>query len=544
MASPFASKLQTNYCPNDDEVSHIKALLIEPTLRLQRLDKEIAELQNTINKLIEERETLGAHVQAHAALISPARRLPLDIIQEIFVACLPTHRNCVMSAREAPVLLGRICSSWRTISLSTPRLWASLHIVDPGQRSESTDSTSSTLIRTSKDKSALILEVTETWLGRSGRCPLSISLHSSHMHEVPSAPTILQALITLACRWQRVRFSVPAPALESLVHLSGMDVPMLESIALYPSDPFVTPSFPWDDLGILRGPNLASVSVTGGNLDFTQLPLEWSQVTDLSNSDPSQYSPQAVFCEGALQTISRCPNLLRLSLCIIPGRSEIQTQTYSLVEHQILQTLHFAGTVSSFSPLLGRLSLPGLKDFTLLLHSQQLTESGHIIENGSADDAETLTRFLINSPLLDRLHLRTPRLSSSSLKEILRSLPPTLLHLHLDDGGSDWDRHASIDDDLLSSITPTPGVPTPCPALQDFRIDNNVISDVALLRFITARAPTLQRIHIDFQREMELDIHPNLAPFIESGLEATITYRSFLDMSPWAGLPDAHQSQR
>jgi hypothetical protein len=40
---------------------------------------------------------LGAYVDTHKALISPARRLPLDIIEEIFVACLPTHRNCVMS---------------------------------------------------------------------------------------------------------------------------------------------------------------------------------------------------------------------------------------------------------------------------------------------------------------------------------------------------------------------------------------------------------------------------------------------------------------
>ncbi|KAJ7782493.1 hypothetical protein DFH07DRAFT_704529, partial [Mycena maculata] len=59
-------------------------------------------------------------VEAHKA---PTRRLPLDFIQEIFVACLPTHWNCAMSASEAPVILGPVCSSWRSISLSTPRLW-------------------------------------------------------------------------------------------------------------------------------------------------------------------------------------------------------------------------------------------------------------------------------------------------------------------------------------------------------------------------------------------------------------------------------------
>ncbi|KAF8138039.1 hypothetical protein K438DRAFT_1537299, partial [Mycena galopus ATCC 62051] len=123
MASPFAPRLGTNYCPTDEEVLDIADLLVEPTLRLKGIDDEIAKLQTAIDKLAEERDSLGAYVEAHQALISPARRLPLDIVQEIFIACLPTHRNCVMSASEAPVLLGRICSSWRTISLSTPRLW-------------------------------------------------------------------------------------------------------------------------------------------------------------------------------------------------------------------------------------------------------------------------------------------------------------------------------------------------------------------------------------------------------------------------------------
>ncbi|KAJ7252151.1 hypothetical protein B0H12DRAFT_961513, partial [Mycena haematopus] len=123
MSSPFAAKLGTNYCPLDEEVFEIESLLVQPLSRLQDLDDRIADLQKAIDKLTEERTSLRAYVDAHRALISPVRRLPLDVLQEIFVACLPTHRNCVMSASEPPVLLGRICSSWRSISLSTPRLW-------------------------------------------------------------------------------------------------------------------------------------------------------------------------------------------------------------------------------------------------------------------------------------------------------------------------------------------------------------------------------------------------------------------------------------
>ncbi|KAJ6478814.1 hypothetical protein C8R47DRAFT_631116 [Mycena vitilis] len=120
MSSQFTARPGTNYCPKDEEVPEIQGLLVKFNIRLKHLDDEIADLQKATDKLAEERDSLGSYAAAHKALISPARRLPLDIIQEIFIACLPTHRNCVMSASEAPVLLGRICSAWRTISLSTP----------------------------------------------------------------------------------------------------------------------------------------------------------------------------------------------------------------------------------------------------------------------------------------------------------------------------------------------------------------------------------------------------------------------------------------
>ncbi|KAJ7037447.1 hypothetical protein C8F04DRAFT_1232587 [Mycena alexandri] len=77
MISPFASKSGTNYCPSDEEVLEIQRLLVQPLSRLKAIDDKIAELQKTIEELTEERDS------------------------EIFVACLPTHRDSVMSAVEA-----------------------------------------------------------------------------------------------------------------------------------------------------------------------------------------------------------------------------------------------------------------------------------------------------------------------------------------------------------------------------------------------------------------------------------------------------------
>ncbi|KAJ6583933.1 hypothetical protein DFH09DRAFT_1308650 [Mycena vulgaris] len=113
LASPLRDKLGTNYSPLDSEICQIKQLLIHPAAEIERLDGEL------IARLRDRRLQLSAYVDAHNALISPIRRLPSDIIGEIFIACLPTDRYAVISAHEAPLLLSRVCHAWRTISMST-----------------------------------------------------------------------------------------------------------------------------------------------------------------------------------------------------------------------------------------------------------------------------------------------------------------------------------------------------------------------------------------------------------------------------------------
>ncbi|KAJ7811572.1 hypothetical protein B0H14DRAFT_2378309 [Mycena olivaceomarginata] len=118
MSAPFSAQLEPITAPQNAEVLEIRSLLVEPHVELKHLDDEIAELQNAIDKLVAERDSLGAYVEAHSTLIalSPARRLPRDVIEEIFVACLPTHRNCVNECSRGTCPSGRICSAWRAIS--------------------------------------------------------------------------------------------------------------------------------------------------------------------------------------------------------------------------------------------------------------------------------------------------------------------------------------------------------------------------------------------------------------------------------------------
>jgi len=113
-------QLGTNFIPSDEELDHIKnSILPVPTAKLADLDLEINRFQDLLESY---GTTPGSFGRNHNNLISPARRVPIDVLQEIFLHTLPTSHNALMDPHECPLLLARICSEWRRIALSTPQL--------------------------------------------------------------------------------------------------------------------------------------------------------------------------------------------------------------------------------------------------------------------------------------------------------------------------------------------------------------------------------------------------------------------------------------
>ncbi|KAK7001422.1 hypothetical protein R3P38DRAFT_3049036 [Favolaschia claudopus] len=391
MKSPFAERLGTNYCPTDDEVLEIQKLIAEPIQQISSLDDEIALLQ-------EQRSHLSSYVAAHKVLISPIRRLPPDIIAEIFLACLPTHRNCVMNVTEAPVLLGRICSSWRVRSLATPRLWASLHIVVPAGP---------------HNLGALRLEAMKLWLGRSGQCPLSISLHDATPMYSPLGSAALQSdsflkeLVPFSKRWKHVRFVTSLPAFQLLGHLTAEDVPLLESIGLFMQLHNLPSGLKWAHFDILKSPLLTSFFTTASEFD-TQLPLRWHILTELSVGG-SRW--QTLDDEMVLQTLSRCPQLQTCKMIIhVASQSPL---LHRPVELLFLHTLYLdLGNVCCC--LLDRISAPGLRTFLLRGYE------------------ESPASFLGSCGFLENLDLECGS-PNTALLECLAALPKTMRQLTLRD---------------------------------------------------------------------------------------------------------------
>ena len=76
---------------------------------------------------------LQGEIVALSAVLSPLRKLAVELIAQIFELCLPIRalRDSAFRANEAPLLVAQINRDWRQVALSTPRLWTRMSICLP-----------------------------------------------------------------------------------------------------------------------------------------------------------------------------------------------------------------------------------------------------------------------------------------------------------------------------------------------------------------------------------------------------------------------------
>ncbi|KAF6763768.1 hypothetical protein DFP72DRAFT_745097, partial [Ephemerocybe angulata] len=165
--SPFSDWLDTNYSPDAKQAHQIQAYLNAPRNELAVLDAEVDAAERALNALRTKQARLRRHIAAHEALVHPIRRIPDELLQEIFQHCLPTRHMPTLSNRSAPILLTRVSRPWRALAFGTPTLWTSLHIPIPRGRSEADH------IALTEARHAGVA----WWFSRTGHIPLSISLY-------------------------------------------------------------------------------------------------------------------------------------------------------------------------------------------------------------------------------------------------------------------------------------------------------------------------------------------------------------------------------
>ncbi|KAJ6472286.1 hypothetical protein C8R47DRAFT_725288 [Mycena vitilis] len=294
-----------------------------------------------------------ARLDAHTCY--PVLALPNEIVAHIFEHFLPAYPlRPPFFGPLSPAVLGQICHTWRDIAFSTPTLWSASSFVVSVEWT------------VKQRESALnkATELLETWLARSGCCPLSIHLddytgfpiipfvlalvpHLSHIEHLD-----LASGCALTLKYTPMRLPSPMPLLRSLN--LGCD--------------YTTYMTPTPATAFLNSPRLQCVQLK--NLVHpSQIILPWSQLTSLylDSNIPGE----------CLQILNQAVNLVHCALFLF---GYIDDDSASILINPLtrLESLEVFGSWTSFLP---QLTLPALRcvKFFTLSTTTNLTSLDHLL---------------------------------------------------------------------------------------------------------------------------------------------------------------------
>ncbi|KAJ7118658.1 hypothetical protein C8R43DRAFT_934005 [Mycena crocata] len=139
--------LTTNSIPDSSDAASIQSDVLKSSARLAFLDNEISRLKQSIttktgldpessllrDQLLKwegERALLSDYHAQNKGIISPLRRMPPELLGEIFLLTLPARvqDSSLSTVEDSPWVLAQVCSGWRQVAISTPALWSRVAI--------------------------------------------------------------------------------------------------------------------------------------------------------------------------------------------------------------------------------------------------------------------------------------------------------------------------------------------------------------------------------------------------------------------------------
>jgi hypothetical protein len=352
--TPVPDLLSGNYIPTESQTQMICDTISSAQADISQLDGEITRLQAVLDGLAHKRDALRKYTNLHMALVAPIRRLPPEVLSEIFMQCMENN-YVYRRLNTAPLLVGSVSSRWRTIALSTPRLWASFSLT----------------IRPKYLKTDVVLA--KAWLARAGTCPLTICLSNKGFYQNAMKP--LMDVFLLHCeQWYDIYLSVPlqvlrslAPAKHRLPRLQKLylDFDLEETISIFEFAPQLRSLQLTTSLA--PGPSMAKVPwnqieyLDMGNCQLDQC-LDLLRVTPnlekcavrLSHSEPRHsHSPVQLLRLRSLAIFSDPRNLI--DKLLLPNLSEISINTRNILDAPWTTTPQLISLLSQCS--LAKLSL-------------------------------------------------------------------------------------------------------------------------------------------------------------------------------------------
>ncbi|ESK89376.1 hypothetical protein Moror_16219 [Moniliophthora roreri MCA 2997] len=519
LSSPAAHLLNSNRIPSPQEIIQIYDTLNDIQRASIQLETKIRSLESALKEFRNKQDELQSFAQEHKALLSPARRMLPELWSEIFIHCLPEHsldyhinrRN--VSCSDAPLLLTQVCSTWRTIAISTPQLWSNITY---------------TVCRPSAMK--IQLRRLETWLARTGAAPLSVVVFRSffdannnvldHPHLTfpdPIPPLnedqVMNFILAHSHRWRRAEILLPALEAAQVVAPLRGNLPNLEKLAF---------GLFWDGMTAMGDPH--------GRLDVFETAPKLQEVCFVENARLQVSLPGSslttlsvdafLSCTDALKTLYYYPNLRNCALNVMltvsaPPNLEklIGSSSGGLIRLQLQSlTLSFTGSTDFVYPnFLAYLDIPNITELRIRSHKW------------CHDQLFAFFTQLPQSALVETLELSSPSLSPVWLRAYL--LSPVFRHLRILVVGKGITHHVPFipNDAALQSLFTSKGflpglemVQWTCFGQGTEQYDSTVLYDMLRARLDGGRG--LRRFVLTLNRKWGDELSPKRPSFGSDGL--------------------------
>ncbi|KAF9049327.1 hypothetical protein BDZ89DRAFT_978266 [Hymenopellis radicata] len=441
----------TNRIPSHEQILEINALLAAQFADLARLELEITRVSTLLQHLVSQRDDTRTCINSHLAILTPIRRLPVEILQEIFGHCLPAKQSC--AASQAPLVLTRVCVLWRQVAIGTPRLWDTLVMRLPSRPSFIGDDT----VVSTRSR----LRLMALWLERSKAVPFTLLLSVPH-----TIASVVEEFLPLfhahLHRFRDLRLWLPICWLKHVLPLItiGTTWPVLEQLEVSFS-PVHGPSsgMPVIQLDEERMPRLRHLFLRCGG-HGSPASAELSSPSRTLRSLDLDFAIAPSECRRIL---SECPNLLTCRLRAVDGFSSHPdpgaTVLYCLEDFNVQ-------TSQPISLLLDSLCLPALKSLhiseTITFDSARDVWSQHTFDNFIENSGCKLESLLLHNVLRSEDELIRCLSTSKSLKHF---------------GALDLRELTLCTDRALEMMTARPGEPCLAPNLQSLRLGSTLISE-------------------------------------------------------------------
>ncbi|PBK65271.1 hypothetical protein ARMSODRAFT_891980, partial [Armillaria solidipes] len=117
--------LKSNNPPLQAERVQLEGVIGEGHGFLAGLQERIAQTRAALEALLAEERRVERTIESCKTIVRPIRRIPEDIVREIFLTCfgIEGEGKDSLDRNFAPLILSQVCRDWRSIALSTSRLW-------------------------------------------------------------------------------------------------------------------------------------------------------------------------------------------------------------------------------------------------------------------------------------------------------------------------------------------------------------------------------------------------------------------------------------